>query len=308
MNAAAIDEFGPADRLTVRSMPVPSPAEGEVLVRVEAAGVQLTDAAIRGGWTPPGTSIVFPQILGNEFSGTVVDVGLGVGDHLSIGDEVAGYRVLGCYAEYVSVPATQVAAKPPSVDWLTAGSLSASGQTAHTALERLRASAGETLLVHGAAGGVGTMAVQLAQIRGLAVIGTASTRHHSHLRQLGVTPIAYGDGEVDRIRRAAPAGIDLALDAAGHGNVSHAVELVEDRERVGTIVEPALATDLGSQWISSDRSATRLAELLDLCARGQLTVFHRAVHDLVDVAVAHRDVETGHGRGKVVLRVGRAAR
>lgn len=303
MRAAAIDEFGPAERLTVRRLPVPVSGSSEVVVRVEAAGVQLTDAAIRAGWTPPGATIEFPQILGNEFSGTIVRVGSQVAD-FTVGDEVAGFRVLGCYAEYVSVPASQVAIKPDNMDWLTAGTLSASGQTAHTALERLDARPGETVLIHGAAGGVGSMAVQLARHRGLRVIGTSSVANQKYLRALGATPVVYGDGELDRLREAAAAeGIDLALDAAGHGNLNIATTLVDDRGRVGTIVEPALAAELGCEWITSDRSVGRLSDLLALCSRGDLQVIVRATYGLGRVADAHRDVETGHGRGKVALSI-----
>ena len=306
MRAAAIDEFGPADRLTVRTVPVPVVGHGEVLVRVEAAGVQLTDAAIRSGWTPPGATIEFPQILGNEFAGTIVQVGNNVRG-LHPGDDVVGFRMLDCYAEYVSVSAQQVVAKPERVDWLSAGALSASGQTAHTALERLDAHPGETVLIHGAAGGVGTIAVQLAHRRGLRVVGTGSAQNQAYIHSLGATPVQYGDGEVERLRQAAPQGIDLAVDAAGHGNVRKAAELVDVRQRIGTIVEPALAKDLGCQWITSDRSDKRLNELLDLCARGDLHVTIRATYPLEDAAAAHRQVETGHGRGKVAFTIGNAA-
>lgn len=303
MRAAAIDEFGPAERLTVRALPLPRVGDTDVLVRVEAAGVQLTDAAIRAGWTPPGATIEFPQVLGNEFSGTVVRTGSTV-EGLAAGDAVAGFRVLGCYADYVAVPADQIVTTPQGVDWLTAGALSASGQTAHTALEALGARTGETILIHGAAGGVGTMAVQLARHRGLRVIGTASALNQDYLRSLGAVPVVYGDGELQRIRQNAPNGVDLALDAAGHGNLRIDTELLSDRERIGTIVEPGLAAELGCRWIRSDRSPHRLRELLNLCASGDLEVTVRAVYDLEQVADAHRDVETGHGRGKVALRVG----
>ncbi|MFD2473609.1 NADP-dependent oxidoreductase [Amycolatopsis silviterrae] len=303
MRAAAIDEFGPAERLAVHELPTPLAGPGEVLVRVEAAGVQPTDVAIRDGWTPPGATIEFPQVLGNEFAGTIVQVGAGA-TGFEAGQQVAGFRVLGCYAEYVSAPASQVVLKPEGVDWLTAGALSASGQTAHTALERLGARSGETILIHGAAGGVGSMAVQLSHHRGLRVIGTGSARNQEYLRALGATPVVYGDGELDRIREAAPDGIDLAFDTAGHGNLRTAAEIVADRGRIGSIVEPALATETGGQWITSDRSARRLRELLDLCARGELRVEVRAEYPLEAAASAHREVSTGHGRGKVVLRIG----
>lgn len=302
MRAAAIDAFGPAENLTARDVPRPVAGPGAVLVRVRAAGVQLTDAAIRGGWTPPGATIGFPQILGNEFAGVVAGVGPGV-TGFAVGAEVAGFRVLGCYAEYVNVPAEQVAHKPAGVPWLTAGALSASGQTAHTALERLRVSEGETLLVHGAAGGVGSMAVQLAVARGARVVGTASPANHEYVRSLGAVPVEYGAGQLQRIRAAAPQGVDAALDTAGHDNLLTAVELVGDRNRIGTIVDIALVKELGCLWISSDRSAARLRELLDLCERGALAVTVRETFPLDEVWKAHLDVETGHGRGKIALVV-----
>lgn len=300
MRAAAITEHGPASALREMTLPRPTPGPGEVLVRVHIAGVQLTDAAIRGGWVPPGASIEFPQILGNEFAGTVEAFGDGV-DGIEVGTEVLGFRVLGCYAQYVCVPYTQLVDKPPSVSWQTAGTLSASGQTAHTALERLAAKPGETVLVHGAAGGVGSMVVQLARHRGLEVIGTASPANHRYLEQLGAVPVSYGDGQLERLRAAAPHGIDLALDAAGHENIRDAIQLVSDRSRIGTIVDATLSHKLGCQWITSDRSATRLKELVDLCDHGQIKVHVRSTYRLDDAASAHRDVETGHGRGKIAL-------
>lgn len=302
MRAAAVDAFGPAESLTVREVPRPMAGPGELVVRVRVAGVQLTDAAIRGGWTPPGATIEFPQVLGNEFAGTVAATGSGVRG-FSEGDEVAGFRLLGCYAEYVNVPVDQVAPKPPGVSWLTAGALSASGQTAHTALERLDVREGETLLVHGAAGGVGSMAVQLAVARGARVVGTASAANHEYVRELGATPVEYGAGQLRRIRTAARHGVDAAFDAAGHDNLLTSVELVRDRDRIGTIVDAGLAGQVRCRWITSDRSAARLRALLDLCVRGELTVTVRRTLPLEEAWRAHLDVETGHGRGKVALLV-----
>ncbi|MFC7546368.1 alcohol dehydrogenase catalytic domain-containing protein [Plantactinospora sp. GCM10030261] len=161
MKAAAIDSFGPPESLRMHDLPRPDTEADRVLVRVVNAGVQVTDAAIRAGWTPPGATIAFPQILGNEFAGTVEAVGPAVRG-FSVGDAVLGFNTLGCYAEYVSVPASQIVHKPEPVGWQAAGALSASGQTAHTVLEELSVSAGETVVVHGAAGGVGSMFTQLA--------------------------------------------------------------------------------------------------------------------------------------------------
>lgn len=302
MRAAAIDSFGGPEVLRVREMDRPVvPADG-VLVRVISAGVQLTDAAIRAGWTPPGAQIRFPQILGNEFSGVVEEVGAEAYD-FRVGDGVAGFRVLNCYAEYVAVPQSQIVRKPESVTWSAAGALSASGQTAHTAFEELAVAAGEVVLVCGAAGGVGTIFTQLAVRAGATVIGTAREANHDYLRSLGAVPVTYGDGQGDRIRAMAP-HIDVALDAAGHENLRTALELVADRDRVATIVDMALAAELGCRIVRSRRSADRLADLMSRLERGELDVHIRRHYRLDQVADAHREVGTGHGRGKVVLEIG----
>ncbi|ROR73431.1 NADP-dependent oxidoreductase [Bogoriella caseilytica] len=302
MRAAAIDSFGGPEVLRVREMDRPVvPADG-VLVRVISAGVQLTDTAIRAGWTPPGALIRFPQILGNEFSGFIEEVGADA-DDFRVGDRVAGFSVLNCYAEYVAVPQAQIVRKPESVTWSAAGALSASGQTAHTAFEELAVAAGEVVLVCGAAGGVGTIFTQLAVRAGATVIGTASEANHDYLRSLGAVPVAYGDGQGDRIRAMAPR-IDVALDAAGHENLRTALELVADRDRVATIVDMALAAELGCRIVRSRRSADRLADLMSRLERGELDVHIRRHYRLDHVADAHREVGTGHGRGKVVLEIG----
>ncbi|MDN5725770.1 MAG: NADP-dependent oxidoreductase [Propionibacteriales bacterium] len=304
MRAAAIDSFGGPEVLGVREFARPAVSAGDVLVRVVAAGVQLTDAAIRAGWTPPGATITFPQILGNEFSGIIEDVGEGV-DTFRTGEAVAGFNLLGCYAEYVSVPRDQLVVKPANVPWLVAGALSASGQTAHTAYEDLAVSDGDVVLVCGAAGGVGTIFTQLAVRSGATVIGTASAANHDHLRSMGAIPVTYGEGQAERICAVAPR-VDVVFDAAGHENLRTAVELASDRDRIATIVDMALAVELGCRIVRSRRSHDRLAELMGLVERGALRVHVRRTYRLNEAADAHRDVESGHGRGKIVLDIGRA--
>ncbi|GAA1182599.1 NADP-dependent oxidoreductase [Nesterenkonia xinjiangensis] len=305
MRAAAIDAFGPPERLQVRELPRPVMADDDVLVRVRAAGVQLTDAAVRAGWTPPGAVIRLPQILGNEFSGTVEEVGEGV-TRFRPGDEVLGFRLLGCYAEYVAVPESQVVMKPRTVGWHAAGALSASGQTAHTAFEDLAVERGDVVLVHGAAGGVGTVFTQLAVQAGATVVGTASQENHDYLRSLGAIPVAYGPGQRDRIRSHLPRA-DAAFDAAGHQNLRDAVHFVADRQRIATIVDMPLAQELGCRIVRSRRSARRLADLVDRLDRGVLRIHVRRRYPLDAVADAHRDVESGHGRGKVLLDISEEA-
>ncbi|MFJ4869133.1 NADP-dependent oxidoreductase [Streptomyces sp. NPDC088757] len=300
MKAAAFHAFGGPEVLELMEVPVPEVGPGEVRVRVKAAGAQPTDCAVRSGWNPPGFTLTFPHITGGDFAGVVDAVGEGV-TGVAPGDEVLGYRTQLTYAEYVVAPADQIVAKPAELSWEVAGSLSASGQTAHTAIEVLGVSEGETVLVNGAAGGVGTIAVQLAVARGAKVIATGREENHAYLRELGAIPVTYGDGLIDRVREAAPEGVDAALDTASADGLRVAAELVKDKNRVGTIFAYEVYEELGVRWIGSQRSAQRLAELAGLVADGKLTVHVRKTFPLADAAEAHRELETGHGRGKIVL-------
>ncbi len=184
-----------------------------------------------------------------------------------------------------------------------AGSLSASGQSAYTALHELGVSAGQVVLVHAAAGGVGTVAVQLARAWGARVIGTASEANHDYLRDLGAEPVTYGDGLVDGVRALAPDGVDAVVDGAGGRALRDSIELVADPGRVVTLVDHTLAGELGARGIRAQRSAQRLAELVSLWEKGALRPHVRATYPLNEAVAAHREVERGHGRGKVVVIV-----
>jgi NADPH:quinone reductase-like Zn-dependent oxidoreductase len=302
VKAAAFAAYGPPEVLQLMKFEDPQAGPGQVRVRARAAGVQPVDCAVRGGWSPPLGDVRLPQIPGNEFAGIVDQVGEGVSG-IAVGAEVLGFRPLTCYAELVLVSADQIVAKPPEMSWEVAGGLSGAGQTAHVALEQLGVGRGDTVLIHAAAGGVGTVAVQLAQQRGARVIGTASERNHDYLRALGAIPVAYGDGLVDRVRALAPEGVDAALDAAGGVALDVSLELVEDRDRIGTIVEYQRYAQLGVRWLTGPRRAARLAELVDLYARRKLRIHVRKTFPLSRAADAHREVEAGHGRGKVVLTI-----
>lgn len=220
----------------------------------------------------------------------------------SVGDAVLGWAMLASTAEHIIVPETDVVAKPATMTWPEAGALAASGQTASTALDRLRVAEGDTVLVHAAAGGVGSIAVQLAKIRGALVIGTASERNHDYLRGLGATPVNYGDGLVERVRALAPRGVDAALIAVGSEEALRtSLEVVRDRARVGTVAFQPLADKLGIARISTERSATRLGELTRLCAAGKMRVPIQATYRLEQASEAHRTMETGHVRGKIAF-------
>ncbi|WP_433365343.1 NADP-dependent oxidoreductase [Streptosporangium sp. CA-115845] len=280
-------------------LPTPEAGEGQVRVRVRAAGVQPLDLAIREGWTPPGLDGELPRVPGNEFSGVVDQVGAGVAG-VSAGAEVLGFTVLNAYAEYVVVPAENVTPKPANMPWEVAGGFTAGTQTAHIALRQLGVGEGDTLLVHAAAGAVGTAAVQLGRLWGATVIGTAREENHDYLRELGAIPVAYGAGLLERIRDLAPGGVDMVLDGAGGEAFDISLELVKG-ERLLTLVEHGRAAGLGAQRTRGERLASRLAELAALYAEGRFVFPVRRTYPLERAADAHREVGTRHGRGKVVL-------
>jgi enoyl reductase len=300
MRAAVFDRFGPPDVLRVAELPDPEPGPGQVRVRVRAAGVQPFDVAVRRGWMAP-VPIAFPQTIGQEYSGVVDRLGTGVRG-IEVGAAVLGSTMLNGNASLVAVPAENVVSKPAQLDFPTAAALVAAAQTASGALAELRVGAGDVLLVHAAAGSVGTVAVQLARLAGATVIGTASPANHDYLRQLGAIPVAYGDGLVDAVRAASAQPVTVALDAIGGAAVPQSVQLGIARDRIGTIVDDKAAAELGTRVVRAGRSPARLAEVIALAARGVVLMPVRA-YPLAEVAEAHAAVESGHGRGKVVLIV-----
>jgi enoyl reductase len=299
--AVVFDGYGGPEVLRLAEVAEPVPGPGQIRVRVRTAGVNPIDAKIRSGRLDGLVPVRLPgQTLGNEFAGVVDRVGPGAAGY-PVGAEVFGFTSLAAYAEYVVVPVGQVTAKPPELPWEVAGSLSAVGQTAYQALRLLGVRPGETLLVHAAAGGVGTVAVQLARVLGARVIGTAGERNHDHLRALGAVPVAYGPGLAERVRDLAPEGVDAALDCVGGEAVQVSLDLVADRTRIGTTADETAAGRYGVQRIRYERSARTLAELARRYREGQLTLPVARAFPLAAAAEAHREIETGHVRGKLVL-------
>lgn len=299
--AVVFHEYGGPEVLRLEAVPDPEPGPGQVRVWIRAAGVQPADSRLRSGAWQARMPLTFPARLGNEGAGVVDAVGPDV-TGFAVGDEVLG-PAAGAYAEAALFQADQIAAKPAALTWAQAGALSASGQTADTALDDLGVRPGETLLVHAAAGGVGHLAVQLARLRGARVIGTASPRNHDFLRELGAEPVAYGPGLAGRIRDLAPGGVDAALDGAGGEAPDVSVEVVADRDRVGTIADMAAVDRLGIRWIGTRRSAQRLGALARLAGDGRLRVAVWKEFPLADVVAAHQESDGRHLRGKIVLTV-----
>jgi len=300
MRAAVFDRFGPPEVLRIADLPDPEPGPGQVRVRVRAAGVQPIDVKIRLG-AVPWAQVTFPQTIGQEYSGVIDRLGEGV-EGFAVGEAVLGSTMLAGQASQVVVPATDLVRKPDHLDFPTAAGLVSAAQTASGALRELAVGPRDVLLVHAAAGSVGTVAVQLARLAGATVIGTASPGNHDYLRQLGAVPVAYGDDLPQAVRSIAAELPTVALDAAGGEAVAQSVALGIPLDRIGTIADDKAAAEFGARVVRAGRDPARLAEVVTLAARGVITMPIRA-YPLAEVAEAHAAVESRHGRGKVVLIV-----
>ncbi|MEV6430617.1 NADP-dependent oxidoreductase [Nocardia sp. NPDC051463] len=302
MRAIAFDEFGGPEVLKIVDIPVPEPSEGEVRVAVRAAGVNPADWKIRSGALIFGEP-VFPQYPGGEIAGVVDAVGPSV-TAVAVGDEVFGWARRGGYAEYALSAA--VAHKPAGLGWADAVALPVAVSTADHVLKLLQLQPGETLLINGAAGAVGSMAVQLAVAGGVSVIGTASQANQDVVRALGATATTYGTGLAERVRALTPTRVDAVFDAAGHGVLPAAIDLRGGTDRIVTIADPA-AAELGVTFTSAGGSA-RPVELVEQVAErlaaGEYRLPGPARTFALDQApAAQQESETGRGPGKVVLLV-----
>jgi NADPH:quinone reductase-like Zn-dependent oxidoreductase len=304
--AVQFDSYGGVDVLEVRDVPRPVPGAGEALVEVKAAGINPSEAVIRSGALDSQFPATFPSGQGSDLAGVVAELGTGVSD-FAVGDEVIGFSMRrSSHADYVTVPADQLTAKPSEVPLEVAGSLFVAGATAYAAVRAVRLVPGETVAISGAAGGVGSIAVQLARRTGATVLGIAGPANDAWLAEHDVIPVNYGDDLPARLRAAAPSGrIDAVLDFFGGGYVAMAInDLKVTRERVDTIADFAAVEQFGVQSAGGADAATAavVAELADLVARGELEVPIAGVFPLDHVRDAFREVELRHTRGKLVLR------
>ncbi|AEW99741.1 alcohol dehydrogenase GroES domain protein (plasmid) [Streptantibioticus cattleyicolor NRRL 8057 = DSM 46488] len=295
-----MDSYGTPDVLRVADLPDPRAGAGQVRVRIKAAGLNPIDAKIRRGEFDAVYDISFPGQLGNEFAGVVDQAGAGTG--FSAGDEVIGFVDMAAYAEYVVVPAENLTRKPKELGWETAAAIGAVGQAAFNALRTLGVTAGETLLVHGAAGGVGGVVTQLARARGVMVIGTARADHHDHVRSLGGIPVHHDERLEQRVREAAPDGVDAALDLTGsEGAITVSIAVTRDKSRIVTLAAPQLARQYGITMMFGTRSAETVARVAESAARGELHLPVARRFPLSQAAEAHRALEAGGRLGKLVL-------
>ncbi|HEY2312512.1 MAG TPA: NADP-dependent oxidoreductase [Streptosporangiaceae bacterium] len=302
MRAVRFEEYGGVDVLNVEDVPTPVPGPGQVLVQVKAAGINPGEAKVRDGLLHEIFPATFPSGQGSDLAGVVAGLGTGaVG--VAVGENVIGYTDnRASHAEYVLVEAEHLTPKPDAVPWEVAGGLFVVGATAYAAVRAVAPGPGDTVVVAGAAGGVGSIAVQLAKLTGAAVIGLASLPNHDWLAAHGVIPVAYGDGVTDRIRHAAPK-VDAFIDTQGRDYVKLAIELGVSPERIDTIANYDAVAQYGvkAEGNAAGASAGALAQLAGLLVLGQLEVPIATTFPLEDVRAAYRLVAQGHVHGKIVL-------
>lgn len=307
MRAITFASYGGPDVLELTEQPDPVVGPDSVVVRVRAAGVNPVDHKIRQGHLRERFVSHLPIIAGWDVAGVVEAVGPAVRD-LAVGDEVIGYVRKdsiehGTYAELVSADPRHLARKPASVSFAQAAALPLAGLTAQQSIALAGVSAGDVVLVHAAAGGVGSFAVQLAAARGARVIGTASEGNHEHVRGLGAEPVAYGEGLVERVRALAPAGVDVVLDYVGGEALAQSPEVARSTDRIVSVVDAATVLGFGGVYAFVRPDATGLAALADLVDAGTLRIDLAATFPLAEAAAAQQLVEQGHVRGKVAITV-----
>jgi NADPH:quinone reductase-like Zn-dependent oxidoreductase len=303
MKAVRFDEYGGLDVLEVREVEDPVAGPGRVLVAVKAAGINPGEIAIREGRLHERWPATFPSGEGTDFAGVVQAVGDGV-TAFAVGDEVLGWTEdRASHAQLVAVPVDQLTAKPASVSWEVAGSLFVVGLAAYASVRAVDPQPDEIVGVSAAAGGVGSVAVQLARRTGARVIGLASERNHEWLRRHDIIPVTYGEGQADRIREAAGGAVDAFIDTFGDGYVDLAIELGVAPQRINTIIDYAAVERLGvhGQGTHAIASAPLLAELAELVADGSLEIPVARTFGLDQVRDAFRELAERHTHGKIVL-------
>jgi NADPH:quinone reductase-like Zn-dependent oxidoreductase len=308
VKAIVMNRYGGPDVLElVGDAPEPKVGPDSVLVRVKAAGVNPVDGKIREGNLDGLFPTHFPLVPGWDVAGVVERVGPAVSE-FSPGDEVIGYVRedhigRGTYAELVSAPVRTLGRKPARLSWAEAAGLPLAGLTAYQALGKaLAVTEDDTVLIHAASGGVGSLAVQIARAKGAQVIGTASPASHDHLRKLGAEPVEYGEGLADRVRKLAPGGVEAALDLVGGDALDVTPKLLSATGRWASIVDPSVI-ERGGRYVFVRPDAHDLAALASLVDDGRLDVPVARTFPLAEAAEAHRLIAEGHTRGKIVIEV-----
>ncbi len=303
--AVQFDHYGGLDVLHISELPMPVPGKGEVLVKVKAAGINPIETKIREGLLAVKWPATWPEGEGSDFAGVVDSTGPEV-KNFAKGNEVIGFtNKRASHAEYVLVPMDQLTLRPPHVPWEQAGSLFTSGSTAYETVRAVSLKKGDTVVVSSAAGGVGSLAVQLAVNVGAKVIGLASEDNHAWLKQKGVIPLDHDGDIAEKIKAAAGGRVDAFIDTFGHGYADLAIQLGIQPDRIDTIVDPdhVAVKKYGVKNEGSMDAATAevLAKLAALIEQGHLEVPIAHIYKLDQVREAFAELETHHTHGKIVL-------
>lgn len=305
MRAVRFDRYGGPEVLEVREVDDPVAGPGRMLVAVRAAGTNPGEIAIREGRMHERFPASFPSGQGSDLAGVVRALGEGV-QGFTVGQEVLGWsEERSSQAELVAVPAEQLVAKPPALSWEVAGSLFVAGMAAYACVLAVDPQPGETVAVSAAAGGVGSLAVQLVRRTGARVLGLAGEHNHAWLRAHGVVPVSYGQGQAERLQAAAGGRLDAFIDTFGSGYVQLAIELGVPPERINTLIDFEAAQRFGTRAEGTHAIATagRLAELAELAASGELEVPIARTYPLEQVRAAYKELARRHTHGKIVLTV-----
>jgi len=307
MKALVYSDFGGNDRFEVTEREEPHVGPDTLVVRVVAAGINPVDYKIREGYLRGLIDTQLPAVPGWDVAGIVEKTGLDTPE-FAVGDPVLAYARAdvvghGSVAELMPVPVRAATRKPDGLSFEAAAALPLAGLTALQTLERAAVGAGQNVLIHGAAGGVGSFGVQLARLRGARVVGTASERNHAYLRELGAEPVVYGDGLVDAARALVPSGFDVIVDFVGGSTLDTTRELLAPGGVVASIADSRARTEFGGHYIWVRPDAAQLGELAQLAAAGDLRVEIASTYPLDEAAAAYAELEQGHTRGKIVVTV-----
>lgn len=301
--AVRFNQYGDIEVLHVVEVERPVPGPGQVLVKVKAAGTNPGEATIRRGDFAARWPATFPSGQGSDLAGIIDTLGDNV-TNFAVGDEVIGFtNNRASQAEVVVVEGGDLVRRPSNVPWEVGGALFVVGTTAYAAVRAVNLKPGDTVAVSGAAGGVGTLAVQLAARAGAKVIGIASESHHGWLRDHSVIPVAYGDGLRDRLRAASGGRLDAFIDTFGADYVELAIALGVPPQRINTIINFSAVPTYGvkAEGNAEAANAEVMAELVELVAQGALEVPIARVYPLAEVQAAYRELEQRHTLGKIVL-------
>jgi NADPH:quinone reductase-like Zn-dependent oxidoreductase len=299
MLAVTFAKFGDPSVLELTTMPDPHAGSGQVRIAVRAAGVNPFDWKVRAGYFRDAFTTKFPAIPGLEAAGVVDEVGEGV-QSIRPGDDVFG---LGARTNAELAVLDHFTLKPAALSWPQAGGLAVAAETAVRVLDMIHLTAGQTLLIEGASGAVGSTAAQIARAAGVTVIGTASESNQDFLRSLGVLPTTYGPGLPERVAALAPRGVDAVFDTSGRGSLQELIEIAGAPGHVVTIANYS-AGEHGVRVTSRTQAFHALPVAARLAEEGKLIPAIDSEFPLANAAQAHERSQAGHVRGKIVLLVG----